>query len=131
MFFDSAADVTKQLITVATGILGLSVTFLKDIVKEAPQAHFWPLRVAWVFYLLSIICGIWTLMAITGSINHLVEHNDPVPIVSSMRLPAGLQPILFGLGTMFLVYYGMVAIGELQKPKPQLPPPDPRVPTVD
>ena len=57
LFFDSASDLAKQLITVSTAILGLSITFLKDVVKGTPMAHFWPLRVSWITYLLSIVCG--------------------------------------------------------------------------
>lgn len=34
LFFDSASDLAKPLITVSTAVLGLSITFLKEIVKE-------------------------------------------------------------------------------------------------
>jgi hypothetical protein len=35
IFFDSAGDLAKQLIAVAIGILGLSITFLKDVVRRS------------------------------------------------------------------------------------------------
>jgi hypothetical protein len=128
LFFDSASDLAKQLISVSTVILGLSITFLKDLTKGTQTAHFWPLRASWIIYLFSIICGFWTLMAITGSIESLLKNNNSPAIVDNIRIPAGLQIILFVCATVFLVVYGIVAIGELQR-KPE--PPQPKEITVE
>lgn len=66
--FDFAADLTKQLITLATGIIGLTITFTKDFLKGAPvSAHpfaFW----AWYMFLASIAMGILTLSTMTGNL---------------------------------------------------------------
>jgi len=110
LFFDSAGDLAKQLITVATGILGLSITFLKDVVKDAAKNGLWLLRWCWIVYLASVVCGFWTLMAITGSIATLLKDPGSVPPTDNIRLPAGLQIIAFGIATVLLVAYGMIAL---------------------
>jgi hypothetical protein len=37
MAFEFASDLAKQLITLATGILALTITFTKDLVKHVPE----------------------------------------------------------------------------------------------
>jgi hypothetical protein len=36
--FDFAADLAKQLITLATGLIALTITFSKDFIQHAPAA---------------------------------------------------------------------------------------------
>ncbi len=56
--FTFASDLSKQLITLSTGILALTVTFTKDIVRRISAKGAWALAVAWIFYFISIICNI-------------------------------------------------------------------------
>jgi hypothetical protein len=118
LFFDSAGDLAKQLIAVSTGILGLSITFLKDVVKETPKTPRWALRLSWIVYLLSVICGFWTLMAVTGSIERLLLDKNSPPIVQNIRLPAALQIVLFVLASACLVLYGIGVFQKKADPKP-------------
>jgi hypothetical protein len=120
-FFDSASDLAKQLIVVSTGVLGLSITFLKDVVKVNPEVKVGFLISSWFLYLLSIIFGFATLMAVTGSIWNLLEDQNGTPVVSKIRLLAGLQIGLFLVGTLCLIAYGMGAVKKLAQ-KPQPPP---------
>src|SRR5262245_17581 len=61
-----ANDLSVQLISLATGILVLSVTFMRDVLKD--NSPTWLLKASWTSLLFSIIFGIWMMMAITGNI---------------------------------------------------------------
>ena len=119
LFFDAASDLAKQLIAVSTGIIGLSITFLKEVVKMSPTAGTWALTWSWFIFLFSIVCGFWTLMALTGSVWRLTaESNTDLPVnFTSARLPASLQIIFFIGATTLLVIYGVNALRELKREK--------------
>jgi len=44
--FDSANELATQLITLATGILALSITFIKDVLNPGGPIVTWPLKTA-------------------------------------------------------------------------------------
>ena len=68
-FFDFAGDVTKQLITLSIGILTLCIAFTDKIFSsEAAHANSWLIFVALSLFTLSVLCGILTLMKLTGTI---------------------------------------------------------------
>jgi hypothetical protein len=66
--FDFAADLAKQLITLSTGLIALTITFWKDIVGgqhvTTPSWAYW----SWYALVLSALCGVWVLMALTGEL---------------------------------------------------------------
>lgn len=67
--FDFAGDVTKQLITLSIGILTLCIAFTDKIFSsEAAHANSWLIFVALSLFTLSVLCGILTLMKLTGTI---------------------------------------------------------------
>jgi hypothetical protein len=69
--FDFAADISKQLITLSTGILAFTITFVKD--SNGKENNYKViLIISWILYFLSIACGILTSMALTGNL-------DPIP----------------------------------------------------
>ena len=105
--FTSANDLAKQLLTLATGILALSITFIKDVLKSNGQVITWPLETAWVAYLLSICFGIWNMMGITGSIfDAIAKPSEPVTYGANIAVPAMLQIVAFLAATVFLILYG-------------------------
>ncbi|HEV2354330.1 MAG TPA: hypothetical protein VGR89_08805, partial [Puia sp.] len=71
--FDFAADLTKQLMIFATAILAFTATFGKDAGPNPPGYIKWCVVGSWVCYILSIACGILTLMALTGNLDPLPE----------------------------------------------------------
>src|ERR1039458_2916871 len=74
--FDFAADLTKQPITLATGTIALTITFSKDFLQKTPaRARLWALG-AWGVLLASVVFGIWTMMALTGSLGAGLVHNQ-------------------------------------------------------
>lgn len=105
--YDSANELAKQLITLATGILALSITFLKDILKNNSQGITWSLKAAWISYLVSVCFGIWTMMAITGTIFRIIDNpGTPMTYGTNISIPAFLQILAFVTATIFLIVYG-------------------------
>jgi hypothetical protein len=66
--FDFASETTKQLVTIATGIIALMVTFSKDVVGENYSSEKTLLFWTWGIFILSILFGVLTLMALTGTL---------------------------------------------------------------
>jgi hypothetical protein len=110
--FDFASDSTKQLITLSTGVLALTITFNKDIVGGDPGQASLILFIAWVLYLLSIVCGIWTLLALTGNLEPTGAHRNTSPSIRTrnVTLPSLLQISAFLLATLLTVIFGIVAV---------------------
>lgn len=74
--FDFAADVTKQLIALSTAIISLCVAFTDKIFSSAAaQSHSISLLVSLGLFVLSIIFGILTLMALAGHLGNLKKHD--------------------------------------------------------
>ncbi|MXV14528.1 hypothetical protein [Hufsiella ginkgonis] len=78
MAFEFAADYTKQLITLATGILAFTITFLKDI--HDPITGQWWLVFAWIAFGCSIGCGIWAQMGMTGTLGSVKPNGSKADI---------------------------------------------------
>lgn len=107
--FQSATDLVKQLITLATGSLALSITFTKDIIKTNVPVVTWPLKIAWVSWLASVCFGIWTMMALTGMIFRITASSGPampVTYAANVSIPALLQIVTFILGIALLIVHG-------------------------
>ena len=109
--FNFAKDLAIQLITLSTGLLALSITFTKEIVKTLSNFKEIFLRISWGFHMLSILFGVWTLMALTGTLMPLQPNAPGKPLQfqfgSNVRGPAAGQVALFLLGTLLLVFvYG-------------------------
>lgn len=114
--FDFAADLTKQLITLSTGIVTITLLFSKDLTGPRTLAVW-----AWTFYLLSTICGLWALMALTGTLAPLTSSkkthvggklsssaksaDDALELGKNVRYPSALQIFTFGLATLLTLVY--------------------------
>jgi hypothetical protein len=110
-FVASVRDLTKDLITYAAAIVGLSITFLKDVLKGIGDRGTWALKVGWLSYLVSMSCGIWTSMAITGSLQRAAAQSSPQPDFGfNVTLPSGLQLVSFAIATTLLVIYGAIGL---------------------
>lgn len=102
--FDFAADLTRQLITLATGLVGLALTVGKDHLKTAIALH-GPLVIGTLAtFLVSILFGVLTLMALTGVLDQ-DPARPPLPIsirCPSVRVYSAMQAVLFlcALGLM-------------------------------
>ena len=120
--FEFASDLSKQLITLSTGILALTITFTKDTMGVAGK----PIRLllfSWVSYLVSIFFGIWSLMALTGSLAPLaVIDPNAVPVIDfNVRLPSALQIISFIFSTALIIRFGWISLKKGNVTKPDQP----------
>jgi hypothetical protein len=105
--FDYASEVTKQLVTLATGIIALSITVSTDVIATPNDDREWLIG-AWIAYLISIIFGIWTLMALTGELQpSSTTDRDPSTRGGNVTGPAILQILLFLGATLALVVYAI------------------------
>lgn len=107
--FQSARDTTKQFITLATGIIALEITFLTDVVKALDNGVKLYVQLSWLSFLLSILFGIWTLMALTGTIAKRKNEKLPNIYGSNVKLPSILQIVTFLAGLSLTVIFGFKA----------------------
>jgi hypothetical protein len=100
--FDFCADTTKQLITLSTAIVALTITFMKDVFSgTVPEdAKYWLIR-SWGVYLASVFFGLWTMYALTGMLARRQERK-PKLFNRSITLPSLLQIFTFLLATAFI-----------------------------
>ncbi|PKP11491.1 MAG: hypothetical protein CVU08_12150 [Bacteroidetes bacterium HGW-Bacteroidetes-3] len=130
--FDFAADATKQLITLSTAIIALTITFSKDIVGAANIGNSFSIFAAWILFIISIVFGILTLLALTGTLQPIskkkkAEESDsesqeqestvkPISInESNIRLLSGLQIGTFIAALIFTVSFGFSSINSSKK----------------
>ena len=109
--FDTITEMTKQLLTLASAILTLTIAFAKDILKPAPSKHAIDLiQWSWGLYLLSIVCGILTLGTVAGTLANAANAQKTAnPKQNSIRFFMCLQLVAFGFGTLLIVVFGWCA----------------------
>lgn len=104
--FGFAKDLAQQLITLSSAILALTVTFSKN----GPTPHLL-LKSAWAVYLFSIVCGIWHMMALTGTLFQASEATNPtLRIEGNVVLPAALQVLSFIVATLLVILFGATSL---------------------
>ena len=109
--FASAADTSKQLITLATGVLALEITFAKDVILKPDATAKCLIGVSWILLLLSVAAGVWTLLALTGSLGQGTPLTPQAISGSNVRIPAMLQILLFLGGLLLTVWFGIRGVG--------------------
>ncbi len=107
---DFAADATKQLITVAAGIVTATVIFSKDL---DPSARYWALG-AWIALTLSVLGGLAVLFIMTGKLKRYAADATP-PILDRQVNDASLfQWSFFLFGMVLMMVFGFLAAGTKQ-----------------
>jgi hypothetical protein len=118
LFVESVLDLAKDLMTIASGIVGLSITFLKDVVNGFTAHRGWALKWCWFMYLVSIVFGFWTLMAVSGSLERALSSIPlRIELGFNVRTPAVLQILAFATATTLLVIYGTSALHSFRSKK--------------
>lgn len=109
--FEFASDSTKQLITLATGIVTITITFAKDILTGVPTSLKVLLGAAWLIYLLSILGGVATLLALTGTLEPM--SNVASQTNASIRGANVTRPSLLQIGAFLVATFCIIifAIG--------------------
>jgi hypothetical protein len=101
--FDFTADLTKQLITLSTSIVTVSLLFGEHFPKQSVLAVW-----AWTFYLVSAVFGLWTLMALTGTLAPVKPPPTDFDIKGNVRLPSALQIVTFGVAVILTIRFAWV-----------------------
>ena len=101
----SAADSAKQVITLSSGVVALTVTFAKEFKGPGTLTVLWELKLAWIFYGLTVLFGVWTLLAITGSLSSSDQSNKGA-MGCNVRLPGILMVLSFLSAFGLTIYAG-------------------------
>ena len=116
--FEFAAETAKQLLTLATGILALSVAFLKDVASGGGDWARWFLVASWIMFALSAVSGVGVLMSLVANLQpkptlHGGDPNPESPRPSVWAKPvvacAAAQWVLFALGLALAIVFAVLA----------------------
>jgi ABC-type uncharacterized transport system permease subunit len=107
--FDFASETTKQMITLSTAVIGITITFRKDIVADVSGWGKAVLAASWFFYLVSIVLGIGTLMNLAGNLERPQGAERSI-YAGSIRLLGGVQAVAFALAILLTIIFGAIAI---------------------
>lgn len=110
--FEFAKDLHEQLITLSTAIIAVTITFLKDFGSGSRGRGFVCVKIAWIFFIVSIVFGVVSLMKIAGLLMPSVDGLALTGIDSWTRRLAGAQVIAFFLGTALLIVHGFIALSQ-------------------
>jgi hypothetical protein len=99
--FDFAADLTKQLIALSTSVVTVTLLFGEHFPKQSRLA-FW----AWIFFLISTLFGLWTLMALTGTLAPVKPPPMSFDLKFNVRLPSSLQICTFAVAITLTILFG-------------------------
>ena len=107
---ETAFETTKQIITLSTGMIALTITFAEKFTPKAGDiVASLPLKVSWMAFGVTIAFGVWTLMAITGSVNAaMVKGDTPDADTPNIRIPAILMVVAFVVGIGCAIGAGFV-----------------------
>ena len=105
--FASASDTSKQLITLATGVLALEITFAKDVISAIDKTVGVLVGASWILFLFSVAAGIWTLLALSGTLGQAKSLTPGAISGSNVRIPAILQILFFIGGLLLSVWFGV------------------------
>jgi hypothetical protein len=109
--FEVAADVAKQLITLAAGIVALTITFSKDFIGgTVTGTERAVLGSAWALYFVSILGGTWLLFALAGSLSDMERGAAKSIYDGNSAIPMGIQQISFLLGLAVTIAFAVIAL---------------------
>ena len=103
--FDFSADLTKQLITLATGIITITITFSHDFVKNPAAAPKDLAYTAWYFFLASIFFGVLTLSALTGNLDSKDKSTEPTIFKANIVIFSVPQFLTFFAGLFYTILF--------------------------
>ena len=110
-----SGEVTKQIVTLSTGIIALTVTFAKEfkVIGEGSALTVpGSLKLSWVSFAVSILFAIWTLLAIAGTLNEIDRGGETTnPKRTNIRIPAALMVLAFFVGIISTIWAGWKIVG--------------------
>ena len=83
----AAMDTAKQIITLSTGVIALTVTFLEKFTQSTTEGRVLPSTIiaAWIIFGLAILFSIWTLMALTGTMNAIDRRTNGLTLTKAQQ----------------------------------------------
>lgn len=112
--FTAASDWSKQILTLSTGILTVTVTFSDKIFGDLTDSEKGFLFVAWGLYLISIGGGIWVLTRLTGTL--VADRQVVARDVYQSEKQAALQVWTFGAATVAIAIFGLLGVRNQPSP---------------
>ena len=85
----------------------MTITFSKNFAgTDAPPGARVMISWSWVLYILAVSFGVWSMMALTGSLSQAQSDINR----ANIRLPAVLQIVCFVVGLVLTVWAGVRAL---------------------
>jgi hypothetical protein len=108
--FTAVSDWTKQILTLSTGIVTLTIAFADKIfgALSTPEKAF--LYSGWVIYAIAILAGVMVLGALAGALGKTSDLKAEDVYGWNVRLFAMIQLGGFFFGTVALVIFGFLAV---------------------
>lgn len=107
--FDLVTEITKQVITLATGIIAISITFSSDFATHSGNTSKDLFVWSWSVFVVSILAGLMTLMASAGQQQKAADAgNDPTINSGNIRLLGMIQLLSFLVAIILTVIAGAV-----------------------
>jgi len=98
--FDFASDSTKQLITMATGVVTVTVLFSKDLDSVSRYLAL----AAWIALTLSVMSGVAALLNMSGNLHNAADDIYRAPTIKAF----GIR--FFSLGQIGLFLCGIILV---------------------
>lgn len=105
-----AKSLSETIITIATGIITISITFTKDILNDKNTGFRNYLSWSWLCYFISIVFGIGHIQVLIG----IVNQDSNLDFTSPARWAFGIQLILFLAGTLSAIIYGIKTLKHMK-----------------
>lgn len=117
--FDYANEALKLLLTLATGVLAFTLTFMKDMIGENPIQYTACLYWSWGLLVSSIAFCLLGIFAIIGTANDIGANstNSTESVYSSnITFPSILAIFFFVSGMIFMIIFTLKNFPESGKP---------------
>jgi hypothetical protein len=103
-----AKDLSVQLLTLSSALIGLTVVLIKDVKKTHNRVELVLVILVLLAYIGSIACGIYAIMKLIGSLAPV--GGQVVLSVDAARPAASWQIISFLVATFLFSLYGVIAL---------------------
>jgi hypothetical protein len=106
-----AGEVCKQIITLSTGIIALSVTFAKDLLPAGTMIVPTVIKLAWLGYGIAILAAVATMMTLAGAFHQIEQGNEGFDINRpNVRIFAVSMVVAFVAGIGLTIAAGWTAV---------------------
>ena len=114
----AAVDTSKQIITLSTGVIALTMTFLDKFVPGGQQKIVpGTILAAWIGFGLAVLFAVWTLMALTGTLTAIDRKANGLSLTAAqnkavdaygdnVKIPAAGMVICFLFGVILTIATG-------------------------